>query len=145
MREIVQNNSPRWLETVGRGKYRHTVSSQRGELFCTISRLKSSQYLFYITHKNIPLILCFVTWHGVWAPARLNCRTEVFYDLYHTNRKDNQATQSFISHLCWWHSDFYQLHTIGFIIYSVFIVCTWIMHKRYQQMDDRKYVETELW
>ena len=27
-----------------RGKYRPTVSSQRGELFCTISQLKSSQY-----------------------------------------------------------------------------------------------------
>ena len=36
-----------------RGKYsRPTVSSQRGELFCTISRLKSSQYLFYVMHKK---------------------------------------------------------------------------------------------
>ena len=36
------------------------VSSQRGELFCTISRLKSSQYLFYITHENILIILYFL-------------------------------------------------------------------------------------
>ena len=53
-REIVQNNSPRWLETVSLlyfprlrlGKYsRLTVSSHLGELFCTIS-LMSSQYLY---------------------------------------------------------------------------------------------------
>ena len=33
--------------------YRPMVSSQQGELFCTIFQLKSSQYLFYITHKNV--------------------------------------------------------------------------------------------
>ena len=46
-----------------RGKYRPMVSSQRGELFCTISQLKSIQYLFYITYKNILAILCFL-WRG---------------------------------------------------------------------------------
>ena len=85
------------------------------------------------------------TWYGVWAPARLNCWTEVFYDLCHSKWSNIQAKQSFISN--------FMLMTFRFLPASynrihhllVCIACTWIMHKRYQQIDDRKYVETELW
>ena len=59
---LFPETNPRWC----RGKYRPTVSSQRGELFCTISRLKSSQYLFYITHKNILVISCFLWKRNCW-------------------------------------------------------------------------------
>ena len=53
MREIVQNNSPRWLETVGYYISRDEVEGNidtrspvnEGSYFA-ISRLKSSQYLF---------------------------------------------------------------------------------------------------
>ena len=53
MREIVQDNSPRWLETVGNYISRDFVSGNIGtqspaneELFCTISWLRAVNICF---------------------------------------------------------------------------------------------------
>ena len=69
-----------------------------------LARKALDWYKSYFTERTTSVLInnnfFEFTGYREWAPTRLNyCWTEVLYDLYHLDRKDNQATESFISHL----------------------------------------------